>query len=60
MKKIGILSDTHGFVHHNLFSFFKDCNIGAGDIGSENVLIELEQIAPVKAVLGNCDDWNIE
>lgn len=61
MKKIGILSDTHGFVHHNLFSFFKDCNEiwHAGDIGSENVLIELKQIAPVKAVFGNCDDWNI-
>lgn len=61
MKKIGLLSDTHGYVHPNLFSFFKNCNEiwHAGDIGSEDVLIELEQIAPVRAVFGNCDDWEV-
>ena len=29
--------------------------VHAGDIGSEDVLYELETIAPVTAVLGNCD-----
>ncbi len=61
MKKIGILSDTHGYVHPNLFTFFKDCHEiwHVGDIGSEEVLSELNLIAPVKAVFGNCDDWAI-
>lgn len=61
MKKIGVLSDTHGYFHPNLFTFFKDCDEiwHAGDIGNEDVLISLEQIATVRAVYGNCDDWGI-
>ena len=35
MKKIGVLSDTHGFLPKQVYSFFKDCDElwHAGDIG---------------------------
>ena len=62
MKKIGILSDTHGYLHPNAFEFFKDCDEiwHAGDIVDDFILDELQAIAPdVRAVYGNCDDWDI-
>ena len=59
-KKIGVVSDTHNLVRKELFSVFNtvDLIIHAGDIGDQNVLIELESLAPVKAVLGN-NDWQL-
>ncbi|MBO4644949.1 MAG: metallophosphoesterase family protein [Bacteroidales bacterium] len=59
--KIGIISDTHGYLHPNVSSFFEGCDEiwHAGDIGSEEVLDELKLIAPVRAVYGNCDDWDV-
>jgi len=56
-RKIGIISDTHGvlpFVVHKLFEEV-DQIIHAGDIGGEDILIELRTIAPVAAVFGNTD-----
>lgn len=59
--KIGIISDTHGYLHEEVFSFFKECDEiwHAGDIGNIEILEELQRIAPVRAVFGNCDDWDI-
>jgi len=59
--KIGIISDTHGYFHPELCSFFEKCDEiwHAGDIGSTDVLEELNRIAPARAVYGNCDDWDI-
>src|SRR5690554_1504085 len=54
---IGLISDTHGWLDprfHELFSNV-DVIIHAGDIGDEDVLRELETIAPVVAVRGNID-----
>jgi len=61
MKKIGILSDSHGWLHPQAFTFFKGCDEiwHAGDICDPEVLDQLWLIAPVKAVFGNCDDWKI-
>jgi putative phosphoesterase len=57
--KIGLISDTHGRLPNEVFSVFSkvDLIFHAGDIGSPNILIELEQIAPVKAVYGNVDTF---
>ena len=57
MRRIGILSDTHGYLHPRLFDFFKDCDEiwHAGDIGSEEVLDKLESFKPTRAVWGNID-----
>lgn len=61
MKRIGILSDTHGYTHPKLFEFFKDCDEiwHAGDMMSSDILVELETVAKVRAVYGNCDDWDV-
>lgn len=62
MKRIGILSDTHGYLHPNAFEFFKNCDEiwHAGDILNSEILDKLQMIAPVvRAVYGNCDDWDI-
>lgn len=59
--RIGILSDTHGFLHPRLQSFFEGVDElwHAGDIGSREVLFELEKMAPLIAVYGNIDDYYI-
>lgn len=61
MKKIGLLSDTHGFVHPRVKNFLKDCDEiwHAGDIGGLSVTDELEELAKVRAVYGNIDNHTI-
>lgn len=56
MKRIGVLSDTHGVLAPQVFSFFADCDElwHAGDIGP-GVLESLREFKPVRAVWGNCD-----
>jgi len=58
---IGILSDTHGYFHPSILSDFQDVDLilHAGDFGSEDVLIELETIAPVRGVFGNVDGFEL-
>ncbi len=60
MKRIGILSDTHGTIPRQVYSFFADCDElwHAGDIGAD-VLEELQQFKPVVAVFGNMDSWDL-
>ncbi len=57
MKTIGVLSDTHGFIHPRVSDFFKDCDIiiHAGDIGSVEAAEQLMSLKPLKAVYGNID-----
>lgn len=60
--KIGILSDTHGYLHPETYQFFKNCDEiwHAGDIMNASILDELQLIAPcVRAVYGNCDGWEL-
>jgi putative phosphoesterase len=55
--KIGVISDTHGFLDPKVAEFFAGVGhiLHAGDIGGDSIIIELEAIAPVTAVLGNTD-----
>ncbi len=55
--KIGILSDTHGYVHPSFSELFADVDtiLHAGDIGRQGVIDQLSSIAPVIAVRGNID-----
>lgn len=58
MKRIGVLSDTHGNLPDGGFiEFFKECDEiwHAGDIGNIHVIDTLETIKPVRAVYGNID-----
>lgn len=55
--KLGVISDTHGYLHPRIHELFGDVDeiLHAGDIDSDDVLIELRAIAPVTAVRGNMD-----
>ncbi len=57
--RIGVISDTHGVLHPRVFDLFDgvDHILHAGDIGEEDVLIELRAIAPLTAVAGNIDGF---
>lgn len=57
MKKIGLLSDTHGYWDDKFAAYFSECDEiwHAGDIGSEEVLNKLERLKPLRAVYGNID-----
>jgi len=55
--KIGVVSDTHGYFDPRLRAAFQDAAaiLHGGDVGSQDVLDELQRIAPVFAVRGNVD-----
>ena len=55
--KIGVLSDTHGYLDDKLFDFFSKCDEiwHAGDIGTMDVLNSLQDFKPIVAVFGNID-----
>ncbi|MCC6317851.1 MAG: metallophosphoesterase family protein [Gemmatimonadaceae bacterium] len=54
---VGVISDTHGLVraavHEALAGSY--LILHAGDVCGDDVLTELSTIAPVAAVMGNCD-----
>jgi uncharacterized protein len=56
-RMIGVISDTHGLVRPEVHKAFRGVELilHAGDIGSPEVLKELQSIAPVTAVRGNND-----
>lgn len=55
--KIGLLSDTHGFLDPQIKNYFQGCDEiwHAGDIGTMQILEELEAFKPTQAVYGNID-----
>lgn len=61
MKRIGLLSDTHGYLDDRILVHFKDCDEiwHAGDIGGIEVLDKLEAFKPTRAVYGNIDDHTV-
>lgn len=60
---IGLVSDTHGYLDPELVDVFRDYDVDsiihAGDVGDEEVLEELEELAPVHAVRGNIDGGDL-
>jgi putative phosphoesterase len=59
--RLGVISDTHGLLRPEVFQAFTQVDhiLHAGDIGSLELLAELEAIAPVTAVYGNTDDFEV-
>lgn len=59
--RLGIISDTHGLLRPEVFDVFSEVDhiLHAGDIGPLDLLAELQAIAPVTAVYGNTDDWDV-
>jgi len=58
---IGVVSDTHGLLRSELFGFFEgvDVVLHAGDVGDPAILDSLDALAPVAAVWGNVDGWEV-
>lgn len=54
---VGLISDTHGLVRADVHRALAGVELilHAGDVGGDEVLDELELIAPVVAVFGNTD-----
>ena len=61
MKKILVLSDTHGYIDDRILHYAKNSDEvwHAGDIGNFSVINQLSSISKIKAVYGNIDDENI-
>ena len=57
MKRIGLISDTHGTFDQTLKTFLKDVDEiwHAGDIGSPEVADQIAAFKPLRAVYGNID-----
>ena len=61
MKKIGLISDTHSYLHPKVFEHFRYCDEiwHAGDIGNLSIIDELANFKPLRAVYGNIDGQEI-
>jgi putative phosphoesterase len=61
VTRIGVISDTHDFFDPQIRELFKgvDHIIHGGDIGLPWIILQLEELAPVTAVVGNTDETGI-
>jgi len=59
--RIGLLSDTHGFLDEAVFAYFAHCDEiwHAGDFGSATILDQLKAFKPTVGVYGNIDGQEI-
>lgn len=57
MMEIGVISDTHGLLRPEAIDALQGVEhiLHAGDVVGDDILPQLEAIAPVTAVRGNCD-----
>ncbi|MDG1333633.1 MAG: metallophosphoesterase family protein [Crocinitomicaceae bacterium] len=61
MKRIGLMSDTHGFIDPKIYEYFKDVDEiwHAGDVGDVSVIDELLEFKPLRGVYGNIDGSDV-
>lgn len=61
MTKIGLISDTHGFLDDAVFKYFDQCDEiwHAGDFGSVAIVDTLAAFKPFKGVWGNIDGKDV-
>ena len=61
MTRIGIISDTHGFLDEAVFKHFEYCDEvwHAGDFGNAELANKLSSFKPTKGVFGNIDGHDI-
>ena len=60
MTRIGLISDTHGYLDEKVFDYFKDCDEvwHIGDFGGD-VADRLKAKMKIKGVFGNIDEQKI-
>lgn len=61
MTRIGLISDTHGFLDDAVFKHFEQCDEvwHAGDFGDTDLIKKLQDFKPLKGVYGNIDGHKI-
>ena len=61
MKKILLLSDTHGHVDDHIMKYVKESDEvwHAGDIGTTQVIETISNLKPLRAVVGNIDNHEL-
>ena len=61
MKKIGLISDTHGYLDDAVFKYFEDRDEiwHAGDFGTIELADKLAAFKPLRGVYGNIDAQDI-
>ena len=61
MTRIGLISDTHGFLDDAVFRHFEHCDEiwHAGDFGNIELADRLAAFKPLKGVYGNIDDKDV-
>jgi putative phosphoesterase len=61
MRKLGLISDTHGFLDPDIVKFLENVDEiwHTGDIGSIEVIETIQLTKPLKAVYGNIDNMQI-
>ena len=61
MRRIGLLSDTHGYMDDRILSYLGECDEiwHAGDIGTMETAQKLSVIKPLRAVSGNIDGTDL-
>lgn len=61
MTRIGLISDTHGFLDDSVFKHFEQCNEiwHAGDFGNTALAEKLSSFKPLKGVYGNIDGYDV-
>jgi hypothetical protein len=59
--RLGVIADTHGLLRPEVFDVFGNVDhiLHAGDLGPLDLLTELETLAPVTAVYGNIDGFDV-
>jgi uncharacterized protein len=59
--RLGVIADTHGLLRPEVFDAFAEVDhiLHAGDVGSLDLLTELEVLAPVTGVFGNTDGFDL-
>jgi uncharacterized protein len=59
--RLGVIADTHGLLRPEVVHAFAEVDhiVHAGDIGPLELLTELEALAPVTAVYGNTDGFEV-
>lgn len=61
MRRIGLISDTHSYFDASITKYFAEVDQiwHAGDIGTLDVMDQLEEIAPTVGVYGNIDNHTV-
>ena len=61
MTRIGLISDTHGYLDEFVFKHFEQCDEiwHGGDFGNMEIVNRLRAIKPLRGVYGNIDGYDI-